>query len=188
MSNKPRGRQHTAVSFPSRATTFAAIGGAAAMILVIPCMSVCISAPPQHGHIPCGSRLELQMIGAEVRLRDRVDVSFQVAANGTTPISFTQSQVEVYLTWPSGRPSYVGKDLRFGKATPKIITIVPGGKPTVLTVSVLRGFGPPDEWTGIAPGKYSVDVWIRGNTKGQADFDYHWLGVERTKPYPIVVK
>jgi hypothetical protein len=158
------------------------------MILATLCMSVCTSAPPRRAHLACGSQLELKTIGAEVRHRDHVDVSFQVAANGTTPISFTQSQVEVYLTWPSGRPSYVGKDLRFGKATPKIITIVPGGKPTVLTVSVLRGFGPPDEWTGIAPGKYSVDVWIRGNTKGQADFDYHWLGVERTKPYPIVVK
>jgi hypothetical protein len=151
-------------------------------------VSVCMNALQEPKYVPYKGELQLTIISAKVRRRARegIEVSFQVAVKGTTPIAFTTSQVDVSLAWPKGMPVKRGNKVQFPKTTPERITVVPG-KPIVLTLDALGGFGLPEDWRELEPGHYSLEVWIRGDTKGQAEFDYHWLKIARTKPYPIVV-
>jgi hypothetical protein len=173
--DKPDGKRWAKVSLPRRAATLTAVGGA--LVALVSCASVCMSAPPRGAYLAAASRLDVAIVSAKVRRRAQEGIE----------VSFTTSQAQVYLTWPKGAPCYRGNAVQFPQTTPKRITVTPG-KPILLTLDALEGFGVPEDWRELDPGKYSLELWIQGNTKGQAEFDYHWLGIARTKPYAIIVK
>jgi hypothetical protein len=188
MNDKQDGWQRVAGSFLRRAATVAVVCGTLTM-LATRGASVSLNASQPQTYVPCGSELEIKIISVKVRRRSRdaAEVAFQVAAKGATPVSFTKSQVQASLTWPAGTPSYRGNKFRFAKKTPEKITVSPG-QPKILALNVVGGFGPPDEWRELKPGKFGLQVWIRNDSKGQAEFDYHWLGIALSEPYPVDVE
>jgi hypothetical protein len=188
MSNRPDGRRQIAASLFRRAAPVAVIGGAVIMFVTVD-VPVCRAAPPRKESVSTASRHNVRVLSVKLQRDDRegTEILLKVSVRGRTPVSFTQSEVELYLIWPGATRVFFGKDVRFPKKTPEIITVVPD-KPQVMTLKVLGGFGPPEEWNELKPGTYTLLLWIRGNTKYLPSVDNHWTGLTWATRSTIVRK
>ncbi len=188
MSNRADGRQKVAASLFRRAATVAVIGGAV-MMLVTVAVPVCLGAPPRTQNVPSAGHLNANILSVKLQRDDRegAEISLKVSVRGQTPVSFAQSDVEVYLMWPGATRLVYAKDVRFPKKTPKVITVLPE-KPQVMTLRVPGGFGPPEEWKELKPGTYTLFLWIRANTQDSPKSDDPWSGLTSATRSTIVPK
>jgi hypothetical protein len=119
-----------------------------------------------------------------------LDVTFELAAEGTTPLGLKSKYFYVEL-WTPGKTlrRLVASDLSFPKGTPDKIMISPG-KPITLTATTSSSSwsdtsGAP--WTGLPVGEFVLQVEINSD-KDEPGFDYHWTGIERSDDYKLVIK
>jgi hypothetical protein len=130
-------------------------------------------------------KVRIVAVRASQLVRGGLDVTFEIAADGKSPIAFSQSQVRVDLGEQEGSPYFEAKTLRFTRETPGVLKVAPG-KPVVLTVGVDGEFGPLGRWGDLPAGRYSIGVSVCGNTKGEQRFDYHWIGSAHSARFPVL--
>ena len=118
-----------------------------------------------------------------------LEVTFELAADGKTPLVVSQGQFLVaYATQGRSPQDSPALDVWFLKKTPARIAVEPG-KPVVLTAGTSTGdpvTGRP--WSELPSGEYVLCVGIASGAPEDAGFDYHWIGTKFSDDYTFVVK
>ena len=107
--------------------------------------------------------------------RDKpLQVTFELAADGKTPVGLIQDQFNVYITQGDSQ-AFTGT-AQFPAHSVHRVLVKPGSPITYTVTAPDEGTLAEGEWKGLDPGKYTLRVVIEGVglVKGMG-FDYLWL-------------
>jgi len=158
-------------------------------------VSVCIN-PVIHGkHLKTDSSPRMRIKSVTVP-EDRLkpfQITFELSADGNTPLGLKQSQFGIALGAPGVSPRHSpNASVSFPKGTPDPIIVSPG-KPVTFTVSALISYWEPAPSTlrrVLPAAEYPVCVAIfSGKDEAEGpDFDYQWVFHTWSDEYKFVVK
>ena len=112
-------------------------------------------------------------------------ISFELAADGKTPIAVSQKRFCVRLTAGKQPPAFL--DVSFPKDTPGAIIAAPG-KPVTVTVSAATNQVTGGRWSDLPSVEYVMSVAIVHEGKLRSHFDYNWTGEKYSDEYKLIIK
>jgi hypothetical protein len=145
---------------------------------------------PEHLKTDSTPRVRITSVTVPRDPEKGMQVSFELAADGKTPLSVGQNEILVGFARGGQSPrDFPRLPESFPPGTPSRIR-VSSRKPTVLTITTFSNTCPRTggSWSDLPAGQYLLCVGIASADPEGPRFDYHWEGITISDDYKLVIK
>ena len=127
-------------------------------------------------------KFQIKGVTVPTNLSQPLQVTFEMAATGKTPIAVSQDHF-AFVMWRPGNFSEESGDLLFSNTVPNILIAQSMSNITITATIASNDFH--QSWSHSGPGQYGMQIAI-GSDKTR-HFDYEYMGQRRSDPYLFAV-